>query len=209
MVDILKCPTIKTDDVGNIYFSKRLNCFSPKIKWQQITEQGRKILMTSLLTTQWIWNSPEFLPCSVWIYFWFWVDMGMGNRRAVGRNLEVGALGNRVMPDILLQYFIASTSVLEGGRSLSEFKPHGTLFSTWQKPETQDEKWTRVKRTIIRGKKRATANSKLPYFCDDKCRNFTIHCSAQQLLNAMMDHYQSAMTMKIAFTMTKYRWDSF
>ena len=29
---ILKCPTIKTDDVGNIYFSKRLNCFSPKIK---------------------------------------------------------------------------------------------------------------------------------------------------------------------------------
>ena len=31
----------------------------------------------------------------------------------------------------------------------------------------------------------------------------------QQLLKAMMDHYQSAMTMKIAFTMTKYRWDSF
>ena len=50
MVDILKCPTIKTDDVGNIYFSKRLNCFSPKIK-MAANYTARKILMTSLILT--------------------------------------------------------------------------------------------------------------------------------------------------------------
>ena len=50
MVDIQKCPTIKTDDVGNIYFSKRLNCFSPKIK-MAANYTARKILMTTLILT--------------------------------------------------------------------------------------------------------------------------------------------------------------
>ena len=51
-----------------------------------------------------------------------------------------------------------------------------------------NKKWTRVKRMIVV----LTTTGKLPYFCDDKCRNFTIHCSSTAaLLLYMMDHYQS------------------
>ena len=78
-----------------------------------------------------------------------------------------------------------SSSVLEEEvcRNSSLTEQFNIVFKTWQKPETQDEKWTRVKRTLYvnTGKESnfCEAEQQITLFlCDDKCRNFTIHCTA-------------------------------
>ena len=109
---ILKCPTIKTDDVGNIYFSKRLNCFSPKIK-MAANYTARKILMTSLILTPFY----EFgIPTEV-TYLTFRFIFRPGYRCKHGK----GELGTTQ-----LKYFFFFIQCVER-RSLSEFKPHGTI----------------------------------------------------------------------------------
>ena len=108
-----------------------------------------------------------------------------------GKNVEVSSIGRcncnhgkGELGNTRLKIFF-SFSVLEEEvcRNSSLTKQFNIVFKTWQKPETQDEKWTRVKRTLYVNTGKESnyyeAEQQITLFlCDDKCRNFTIHCTA-------------------------------